>query len=453
MSKRYFKERTRPRVRDAASRRITRQIERSERAACIFKERRFSIADPTKPDRRSAFFHATAAIATLLLTLPTTQALTPTEAATQATANNPELRAARHLLAEAEGRARTTGRLANPELQIELGAGPEAQARGEIALTQRFPLTARLALERRRSAIQIEMARLEIADRTRLIAGRAQAATIELAATRKAIALATAQIKTLETFAKSLTTQSAEGLTSTLEASQTDLAAATLAAEATTLAVTEITATAELATLLGQPLTAELPVTLPPLPASPPAHRTPTTRSDLRLAELAVESGDTSVSIARASRWDDIGVGVFYEGERLAADEGGFENEAIAGVRVSIPLPLWQKGTGAIAEQTAIRDRRQSELVALRLTIRNEADAAHRLLVAAYQTARTYDSKLLPAARRQIEATEAAYQQGEVDYPTLFAARTRLAEAETDALTARKAYHLAHARWLTTTEP
>ncbi len=378
--------------------------------------------------------------------------LTPDRAAAIARADNPELVAARQLVAEAEGHARTTGRLANPDLSLELGAGPEAQARIEVALTQRFPLTARLALERRLSAIQIEMARLEIADRTRLIAGRARTAATELAALRENVRLTKTRTTALETFAASLATQSTQGLSSTLESSQASIAAATLAVEADSLTAIAAPFTEQLATLLGRLLPTDFDVSLPPLPSAPPAHRTPTTRSDLRLAELAVESGDTSVSIARASRWDDIGVGVFYEGERLAAEEGGFENEAIAGVSVSIPLPLWQNGTGAVIEKTALLERRQAELAALRLAIRNEADSAHRVLVATFQTARTLDSKILPAARRQLTDTESAYQNGELDFQTLFNARTRLAEAESSALTARKAYHLAHARWLTVTE-
>ncbi len=378
--------------------------------------------------------------------------ITPTEAASQARATNPELVAARHLLAEAEGRARTTGRLANPNVEVELGAGPEAQTRVEVAFTQRFPLTARLALERRQSAIQIEMARFEIADRARLIAGRARVAATELANLRESIRLITAQTKTLETFAASLKLQSAEGLSSSLEATQAELTAASLSAETAALTAAEITAAGQLATLLGQSITDPLPVTLPPLPSSPPAHRTPTTRSDLRLAELAVESGDTSVSLAHASRWDDVGVGVFYEGERLATDESDFENEAIAGVRVSIPLPLWQDGSGAVAEQTAIATRRRAELAALRLALRNETDAAHRVLVATFQTARALETDLLPAARDQFTATESAYQRGELVFQSLLIARAQVASAETSALTARKAYHLAHANWLTLTE-
>ncbi len=379
-------------------------------------------------------------------------ALTPEKAAAIARANNAELLAARHLIAEAEARTRTTGRLTNPELTFEVGAGPRSQARLGVAFTQRFPLTARLALERRHSAIAIEMARLELDDRARLIAGRARATATKLAAIRESVRLTATQTRDLETFAKSLTAQSAEGLTSSLAANQADLAAKTLAATSEVTKAEAIPLAEELATLLGRPPASFPNVVLAALPSQPPSPRTPTTRPDLRLAELAVEAGDTSVAIARASRWDDVGVGVFYEGERLAAEEGGFENENLAGVRVSIPLPLWQDGRGAVAEKTATLDRRRAELAALRLAVRNEADSAHRLLVAAFQTARTLETDLLPAARALVASSEAAYQRGEIDFPTLFSARTRLADAQTSALAARQSYHLAHAKWLTATE-
>lgn len=377
--------------------------------------------------------------------------LTPDRAAMIAREQNAELLAARTLVAEAEGRARRHGRFANPELEAELGAGPKSEGRIELAVTQQFPVTARLRLERKQSAIQIEMAKFEIADRARLIAGQARDACVKLASAQAALRLASKQTSAFADFADSLAKQRQEGFASSLAADEARLAAERSALERDALEAEARLAAAELATALGRSAEAPIEVAELPLPENPPAARGTDGRPDLQFAALAVETGDTAIALAEASRWDDIGVGLFYEGARLASDDGGYDTESIAGVRVSIPLPFWQNGTGAVAEQAANRERRERELAALRLAARNEAATAYRVLKLRFRSARDTGTKLVPAARRQLEAAEDAYARGEIDFESLFACRTRLAEVEASALAARMAYHLAHAKWLTVT--
>lgn len=357
---------------------------------------------------------------------------------------NPELNAARLLIAEAEGRAAASGRLSNPEIVTELAAGPQSEGRIEIAVTQRFPLTARLREERELSALGIEMARLEVEEKARQLAHTVRLAFLELASTRAALLVLKRQGLIAQQLVGSLRTAADQGQVSPLDAGLAEVNAGAFAVTAEALRAEEEIASGRLASLLGRSATRRMPLaSLPALPESPPSERRPSLRPDLRLGELAVKAGALNVSLAQSARWEDVGVGFFSEVERLESD-----TEKLVGIRIAIPLPVWENGAGRIAAQRAAREREARELEALRRSVENKVVTAHRAMSARFRAARQAESQILPAARRHLADTEAAHQRGEIDLETLLRSRDRLAELESAALAARKSYHLAHAAWL-----
>lgn len=377
-------------------------------------------------------------------------ALTAGSAVRLACEQNPELLAARALVAEAEGRARGTGRLRNPEVELEVAAGQDSEGRASAGLTQRFPLTARLRLERNLSALDIERARLEVRQKEMQLAWATQRAFYELASIREAVSLAGRQVEAAKRITESLEGSANEGLTSGLDAGQATLAGDGFAAAQESLRAEEAVAAGRLATLLGRKAdTTFLLADALALPKTLPVNRAIGFRPDLKLAELAVKAGAADVSLAQATRWEDVGVGVFVEGERFRDEPEGIEPEALVGVRLSIPLPLWQNDSGKVAEKQAAAERQKQILESLRLTALNQAMVAHRAMAAQYRAASLANHQVLPAARKQVTDAEAAYQRGELDRPTLFLARERLAAVETSALEARKKFYFALSEWLT----
>ncbi len=78
-------------------------------------------------------------------------------------AQNPDLGAARVRIREAMGRHIQSGRLSNPELNVELSHDRRFRERGaEIGFSQRFPITNRLAIEKAVTAIELEAAEAEM---------------------------------------------------------------------------------------------------------------------------------------------------------------------------------------------------------------------------------------------------------------------------------------------------
>jgi outer membrane protein TolC len=171
-------------------------------------------------------------------------------------------------------------------------------------------------------------------------------------------------------------------------------------------------------------------------------------RPDLELAELSVRAGKTEVSLAKATRWDDFGIGLFVEGERFRDEPEGIEPEALVGVRFNLPLPLWQNGSGKVAEKQAAQERKNRQLEALRLSVKNEALTAHQVMNANYRAAALLRDKILPSARQIAADTEAAHGRAEVDAQSVFRARERLVGIELSAVEARKKFFQSYSEWL-----
>jgi outer membrane protein TolC len=163
---------------------------------------------------------------------------------------------------------------------------------------------------------------------------------------------------------------------------------------------------------------------------------------------LAVRSGEADVLLSKATSWDDVGAGVFVEGERFRDDPTGIEPEALAGLKLSIPLPLWQSGSGKVAEKEATRKRMGARLESLRFAVQNQILLTHRVMSLRFRSASEFGTKVLPTANEHIRDCEAAYGRGEVDLQAVFRARDRLAEIELSDLEARKAYFVAYSEWL-----
>lgn len=364
--------------------------------------------------------------------------------------NNRELRAARLAVSAAEARVRGAGRLANPALEAEVAGGRDFEGRIEIGLSQRFPLTARLRLEKDISRLELEAARCEVAEREREISSRVRTAFLSFASARETRALRGKQAEISAAFANSLQQRVSEGFVSTLDAGQASLEAGELRATVEETKAEEAETAGGLAALLGLPVGEKLSAgdTLA-LPKSLPAAAPPTSRPDVRLAEIAIEAAEKDISLARAMRWEDIGIGVFVEGERFRDEPEGIESEGLLGMRVSLPLPVWQSGSAAVEEKQALAERRKELLAALRLAATHQADAAYKKMKARFAAARQMQEGVLPLARKLLADTQAAQERGEADFESLFRARRRLVEIEAAALESRRQFHLARAAWRT----
>ena len=362
---------------------------------------------------------------------------------------NKELSSARLLVNEALGRARRAGVLSNPELEMEIAGGQDFEGRVMAGITQRFPLTARLRLERLLSDLDVKMADLEVQVAEWKLILAVRRSFYIAAAAHEAHAISLRQVNLADALAKSVAEGVNAGFRSELDLLEANLSASAMRAKSETFKGAEIEATGRLNELLARPADAPLIIGNPlTLPKSVPAARVVGTRPDSDLAELALRSGETDVALSKASQWEDVGVGIFIEGERFRDDPTGIEPETLAGLKVSVPLPFWQTGTGKAAEKEAVRVRLSAQCEALRFSIKNQILLLYRLVCFHFESASEFREKVVSSALESVRQSEAAYGRSEIEIHAVFRAYDRLSEVEMSALDARKGYFLAYADWL-----
>lgn len=170
-------------------------------------------------------------------------------------------------------------------------------------------------------------------------------------------------------------------------------------------------------------------------------------RPDYAATLAQVDAARNDVELARRSRWQDIGVGLFGELDRSEDQPSGIEDEASVGVRITLPLPLWDRGQGRIAEAAASLDRAEKLARATAARIRAEARLAESQMRTAAESWRHLTEKLLPGAQELETRSLALSREGQMPLPEALRARDRRLELEAAALAARRDFHLARIRF------
>ncbi|MEJ6559435.1 MAG: TolC family protein [Akkermansiaceae bacterium] len=366
---------------------------------------------------------------------------------------NPHLAAARHLIGEAQGRLRQSGLRSNPELEVELEAGNRFHdLMLTVGVSQRFPRTNRLAIEKRASSILVQAASAEIRDVERQLIGEARTAFTKVLALRQEQALIKKQEANARLLADFITRSVQQGEASPLEAGTALLEATRLSNRAQQVNIRSKLALASLKPLLGLSLDATLTTseTLPN-PTLPAMLVATTQRPDLQAAQLRARSAGVSTDLERARVKDDIEAGIFAGLGRAEDAPDGIESEQIIGVRFKIPFPSNNDNSGNILAADARQKRLTAEAHALQRSISAEAHAYYQEMTQWSALSTQIEQKLIPLADAQIKQTEEAYARGEVPLQDVLRAQEQRLSLQTSQLEAIRDFHLAYANYLTAT--
>ena len=91
-------------------------------------------------------------------------------------------------------------------------------------------------------------------------------------------------------------------------------------------------------------------------------------------------------------------------------------SDTIANVQVSIPLPVFDRNQGAIAQACSELTAAQAALEARELALDQQLSIALRDYRTARERVTRYTSKVLPAAQETLDMITKGYQQGQLDY-------------------------------------
>jgi cobalt-zinc-cadmium efflux system outer membrane protein len=369
-------------------------------------------------------------------------------AADYAIKHNPTLAAARLRIDEARGRLEQSGRLSNPELEMEF-ARNTMDREGAIgaAFIQRFPLTARLRYEKAVSRAELAAAEAEVRDGERKLAAEVRTAAVKLLALRGQRDLREKQLTNSRELSAFLTKRFETGEASAVDVSQVELETRQVEIENLQLTTEEVALVGELRPMLG--LAGHQSVSITGGLSSPgglPGKGSIASRPDVRAAEARADAATATAQQQRASRWEDIGVGAMYTRERTKDEPDPTETEHIVGFKVSVPLPVWNNNSGRIREAEAAALRATKEADAIKLRAGAEAIAARDEMAVQAKLLAELDTTVLPKAAQIEDQLRNSCSAGQTALTEVLRARSRRLELERLRLDALRDYHLARVR-------
>ncbi len=366
-----------------------------------------------------------------------------------ALAHNPALGAARLRIEEARGRLQQSGRLSNPELDLEFTrhtVGPEGSA--GIALMQRFPLTSRLRHEKAVSRAELAAAQAEVRDAERKLAAEVRIVAVKLLALGRQRDLRTQQLDNSRKLFSFLLKRVKTGEASQVDASQVELESRQIEVENLMLAADEVVLLGELRPLLGIAGADRITITgTLPAPKPIPVASGVAGRADILAAQSRAEAARSVVLEQRARRWEDFGIGASYTRERVLDVPEPVETDQVIGFRFSFPLPLWNNNSGRIREAEAAATRAELEVDAAKLGANAEVIASLGAMRAYSKLIGELDDQVLPAATRIEEQLRTSYSTGLTPLTDVLRARTRRLELQRQRLDALREYQLARIRY------
>jgi cobalt-zinc-cadmium efflux system outer membrane protein len=356
--------------------------------------------------------------------------------------NNRDLAAARHVVGQAHGRLRQAGLLPNPEIEFngysDFVSGSEGEGEFVIGLHQWFPLTARLGLARQVARVDVAMALREVRNRERLLIAEVQKLYVRAQAARRR-ERSSAQARSDSSDLVSLAGER-------LASGQGSLAESALArvdeqrwGNAANVAATEADKyQLGMKTALG--LAADAPLSLSQSLESVVGELREQARSerifcrpDMELAVLAADKSSAEVALAKAGAWEGIRLGIEYMHDRGVDEPGGISTGDFLGVKVMLPLPVWDRKEGETQERQAAAEAKTAQLRALELEVANNIALARQQAALFEKQWSLYRETTEPLVESGSSEISQGFKEGRVDARDLLMVRAQNASLRVES--------------------
>jgi cobalt-zinc-cadmium efflux system outer membrane protein len=131
-------------------------------------------------------------------------------------------------------------------------------------------------------------------------------------------------------------------------------------------------------------------------------------RPDIRVRRLAQSQKAAELKLAKAYRYPDVTVGGGY------AFQGpqGPDNPQMAILNFGMPLPLFNRNQGGIAQAEVAIQMAEADLNKTIILVENQVDIAYRNLVESRRLVEAYLAGVLEDARSTLTIVERAYERG-----------------------------------------
>ena len=383
------------------------------------------------------------------------QTLTIDQAVDISIRGNRDLIAARIQIEEARGRLKQAGLYPNPELESDFGIDTIFANDGErsfsIGINQPIPLSGRIGAQKKVASVDIKRTHADLTNIQRILARDVRLSFIELLTIEKQLKLQETLINLNSELLKGIDMGIKEGL-----ASQQDLNAVAIALqqarqEKEVLIAQRKSNILKINNLIGKQPTFNF------IPQGELAYEAVNDlnnynietafaqRPDLKFAKLDVELAEADLKLAKALRFEDIKAGVFYGNDRLVLDSpvGRLtDSDQLIGFKVTVPLPIFDRKQGLVAEAQAREKRAEENVEALKLTISQEVSDALNRVTTLSDLLETYQTGILKTAEDNVILVEDGFKQGLVAIVDVIQSRQQFAALTSSYINTVRNYYV-----------
>ncbi len=140
-------------------------------------------------------------------------------------------------------------------------------------------------------------------------------------------------------------------------------------------------------------------------------------RPDYLALGLEREKAETEYRLAKVEGLPNPTVGIFAQWQKSSVEVGGMSainRDRIVGLRLSVPIPVFNRNNGGRAEAQAMLDAADYRCKALERTIKAEVEAAIAGLSSSERIVSLFDRGIIPQLTENLKLTQEAYRVGEV---------------------------------------
>jgi cobalt-zinc-cadmium efflux system outer membrane protein len=364
--------------------------------------------------------------------------------------NNGELKAFREEKGIRDAGKIRAGLLPNPTLDLEAGTGALTGSSSEnslsLGLSQEFLLAGkrdkRLAIADR----ELEIYRWQLADQERLIREEVKTAFFDVILTNKRIELADRAIDLNRQLLDVTKERLAAGDIPELEMNLVKVELARSEGSRIDVVKTLGQNQLKLWTLMGLP-NGESAVITGNLDTD--VTRTKSLidlkqlgreqRPDVKALEAEKGRGDADIVLAEAERVPNLTAGFFYMHERRT-DATGTEDEKVRdnllGIRLSMPIPVFDKNQAGVQEARAKKSSSESRLLAAARNADRQIETAYARYLNSEKILSLYKTDIIPQLEENLKLTQEAYRLGEVGILAVIQEQKKFFEVSDGYLTA-----------------
>ncbi len=162
-------------------------------------------------------------------------------------------------------------------------------------------------------------------------------------------------------------------------------------------------------------------------------------RPDLKALEAEKSKGEADIALARAEAIPNLTAGLAFRRDTTTMEIGGVEGKDTAytiGLKLSMPIPLFDRNQAGVQEAQARRSSTESRLTAATRNAEREVETAHASFLNAEQVLSLYRSNIIPQLEENLKLTQEAYRLGEVGILAVIQEQKKFFEVNDGYLTA-----------------